>query len=166
MTLEPQTVFQGQYFSICRDAEGSEYVACGDEVLVVALTGQGEVLLTREPAPAFGEPALVLPGGQTEPDEPHPETANRELQEETGFKAGRMDFLGELRPFSKYLAVRSFVYLARDLSPSRLPGDEGYEIEVVRLPLADFESWAAAGRLLDARVIAALYRARSFSGGT
>ena len=41
------------------------------------------------------------------------EAANRELQEEIGYKAGRLDYLGELRPFSKYLAVRSFVYLAR-----------------------------------------------------
>ncbi len=53
-----------------------------------------------------------------------------------------------------------FVYLARDLTPSRLEGDEGYDIRVERVPLAEFERLIAAGRLHDARVIAALYLAR------
>jgi hypothetical protein len=79
-----------------------------------------------------------------------------------GLTAGRLDFLGELRPFSKYLSVRTFVYLARDLSPGQMVGDETYVIEVERVPFADFESSIASGRLLDARVIAALYLARAF----
>src|SRR4029434_9038303 len=85
-----------------------------------------------------------------------------ELQEEVGFCARRWNYLGELRPFSKYLTVRSYVFLARDLVPSQMQGDEGYKIEVERVPLASFESLIEEKRLLDARVIAALYRARAF----
>ena len=155
------TVHQGEYFSICLDADGNEFVCTGEEVLAVPLTAAGEVLLTIEPSPAFGEPTLILPGGQTEPDEPQDETANRELQEEIGYRAGRLEFLGELRPFSKYLTVRSFVYLARDLMASRLKGDEGYEIGVEHVPFSNFEPLIVSGRLRDARVIAALYLARS-----
>jgi 8-oxo-dGTP pyrophosphatase MutT (NUDIX family) len=154
--------YQGDYFSIHIDANGIEFVYTGDEVLVVPLTAEGKVLLTLEPAPAFGEPTLVLPGGSTETDEPPTETANRELQEEIGFRAGQLDFLGQLRPFSKYLTVRSYVYLARDLTPSQLVGDENYTISVEHVPLALFETLITAGRLLDARVIAALYMAQSF----
>ncbi len=84
------------------------------------------------------------------------------MQEEIGYKADQMDFLGELRPFSKYLTVRSFVYLARDLNPGWLQGDEDYIIGTERVSLDSFESLIAAGRLLDARAIAALYMARSF----
>jgi len=155
-------VYQGQWFSILVDASGTEFVRTGDEVLVVALTAEGEVLLTVEPSAAFAEPTLILPGGETEPGEPHAETANRELQEEIGYKVERLDFLGELRPFSKYLTVRSFCYLARDLTPSSLAGDENYAINVERVPLASFEQWIATGRLLDARVVAVLYLARRF----
>jgi 8-oxo-dGTP pyrophosphatase MutT (NUDIX family) len=154
--------YQGRYFAIVVDGDGTEYVRTGDEVLVVPLTAQGEVLLISEPAPAFGGAALVLPGGETEAGEPFIDTANRELQEEIGFRAGRIDSLGELRPFSKYLTVRSFVYLARDLVPSRLVGDEGYDITVQPVPLASFETLIGDGRLLDARVIASLFLARSF----
>lgn len=157
-----ETTYQGKYFSMHLDADGIEFVRTGDEVLVVPLTAEGEVILTIEPSAAFGEPTLILPGGETEPGESHAETANRELQEEIGYEAGRLDFLGELRPFSKYLTVRTFVYLARDLTTGRLKGDEDYAISVERVLLAEFESLITAGRLLDARVIAALYMTRNF----
>jgi hypothetical protein len=54
------------------------------------------------------------------------------------------------------------VYLARQLTPSELPGDEDYEIEVSQVSLGSFEALIEDGRLLDARVIAALYLARAF----
>src|SRR3712207_1393257 len=127
------TVFAGKYFSILTDADGTEFVRTGDEVLVVALSEQGQVLLIKEPSPAFNAPTFVLPGGSVEDDEELSLTANRELQEEVGFRASTLNYLGELRPYSKYLAVRSHVYLARQLAPSELPGDEGYDIEVSRV---------------------------------
>ena len=157
-----QTVCQGAYFSIVLDGQGVEYVCTGDEVLIVPLLDDQTVLLIREPSAAFGEQVLVLPGGEIAPGEAHAATADRELQEETGFRAGRLDFLGELQPFSKYLKVRSFVYLARDLIVSRLVGDEGYEIGVESVELTDVEKLFAAQRLFDARVIAALYLTRHF----
>jgi DNA modification methylase/8-oxo-dGTP pyrophosphatase MutT (NUDIX family) len=157
-----KTLYEGQYFSLLTHESGDEFVRTGDEVLIVPVTAEGDVLLAVEPSPAFGEPTLVLPGGELEAHEAVEVTANRELQEEIGYRAERIDALGELRPFSKYLTVRSFVFLARDLVPSRLEGDEKHQIHVERVPFADFETLIAAGRLLDARVIAALYRARSF----
>jgi ADP-ribose diphosphatase len=154
---------QNEWFALEEDEHGESYVRpSSDEVLVVALDDTGAVLLAREPSAAFGEPVLILPGGCTEPGEPHDATANRELQEEIGYMAGRLDLLGELRPWSKYLRLRSFVYLARGLTPNRLPGDEGYEIGVERMSLARLEDAIASGQLRDARAIAALYMTRTF----
>jgi 8-oxo-dGTP pyrophosphatase MutT (NUDIX family) len=155
-------VFQGEYFSIHLDANNTEYVKTGDEVLIVPLTGEEAVMLTIEPSAAFDEPTLILPGGSTETHEGHLETVRRELQEEIGYEPRRLDFLGELRPFSKYLTTRSFLYLARDLIPSQLEGDESYPIQVEHVPLSAFETLIASGRLFDARVIAALYMTRVF----
>ena len=154
--------YQSRWFSIAVTSTGEEVVLAADEALIVPLTAEGEVLLTLEPSAAFHEPTLVLPGGVVEAGEPPAEAANRELQEEIGSKAERLDLLGELRPFSKYLTVRSYIYLARDLVPGRLTGDEGYQIGIERVPLSDFETLIANGRLRDARVIAALYMAQSF----
>jgi ADP-ribose diphosphatase len=154
---------QSDWFSIRTDAAGDEYVAStGDEVLVVPLTDAGEVLLAVEPSPAFGIAVRILPGGQVEPDLTLAEVANKELQEEIGYRAGRLDFLGELWPWAKYLAVRSHLFLARALAPSKLAGDEGYVVGVEVMPLAELEAWIADGRLRDARAIAGLYLARGF----
>src|SRR5688500_8190684 len=126
MSDDRAVLIQGRYFSLVADSTHTEFVRCGDETLVVALTDDGDVLLTIEPSAAFPGPTMILPGGSTSPERANAETANLELQEEVGLRAERVDFLGELRPFSKYLTVRTFVYLARDLVPSRLVGDETY----------------------------------------
>ncbi len=159
-----QLFFQDDYYSIYTSEQGIDYIRMRSEVLIVPLTHQGKVILTIEPSVAFGEPTLVLPGGVTELDETHEQTALRELQEEIGYTAKRLDFLGEVRPFSKYIAIQSFIYLARELVPSKLQGDEDYPIRMEQVPLKDFEHLIISGRLLDARIIAALFMTRSFLG--
>lgn len=154
-----------QWLSLVEGKHGSQtvsYVRAGNEILLVPLTASGNVLFTVEPSPAMGRDVLILPGGQFEPGESAREAGNRELQEEVGCRAARLDFLAELHPWSKYLTTRSFVYLARDLTPATLQGDEGYAIGVEKAPLASFEQLIAAGRLYDARMIAALYLALRF----
>jgi 8-oxo-dGTP pyrophosphatase MutT (NUDIX family) len=123
-----------------------------DEVLVVALASDDEFLLSREPSAAFGDHTIVLPGGEINPGEDQKATANRELQDELGWTASRLDFLGEVRPWSKDLHARGYIYLARGLTESPLQGDEQYAIEPVRILL----------REVDARVVAGLFLARAF----
>jgi ADP-ribose diphosphatase len=154
-------IYQAKYFTLAMDAEGVEMVKSGDEVLVVPMINREEVLLVREPSAALGGTVLVLPGGEIEANEAHADTANRELQEEVGYRAQKLTFLGELHPFSKYLTVRSFVFLACDLIVDPREGDEDHEIGVERIPLELVESLVTSGRLHDARVIAALLLARS-----
>lgn len=155
--------FEGEYFSICFDSNNTEFVyARENEVLIVPLTAEEKVLLIIEPSAAFGEQTLILPGGVIGQGEEQIETAHRELQEEVGYAPHRLDFLGELRPFSKYLTTRSFIYLARDLIVSQITGDEPYLIQIESVALSDFEALIAEGRLLDARAIAALYLTRTF----
>jgi ADP-ribose diphosphatase len=137
-------------------------VKARDEALIVPLTQQGAVIFAVEPSPALGRDVLILPGGEVADGEFSLDAGNRELQEEIGYRADRLDFLASLHPWAKYLTVRSHVYLARDLQPGKLAGDEDYAIGVESVPLADFETLIASGRLTDARVVAALYLARRY----
>ena len=106
-----QLFFQDNYYSIYTSERGVDYIAVRSEVLIVPLARQSEVILTIEPSVAFGEPTLVLPGGVVELGKSHEQTALRELQEEIGYTAKRLDFLGEARPFSKYVALQK-LYLS------------------------------------------------------
>lgn len=85
--------------------------------------------------------------------------ANKELQEEIGYRAGRLVYLGELWPWAKYLAVRSYLFPARDLAPSKLPGDEGYVVGVDAMPLAKLKTLIGDGCLRDGPEVAGLYSA-------
>ena len=64
-------------------------------------------------------------------------------------------------PF-KYLTTRQFVFLARELSPGKLVGDEIHAITERRIPLKDFAVLCRTGELQDASAIAALCLARSY----
>lgn len=117
--MASQPSFQGRWFSIVTTAAGDEVVQAADEALIVPLTAEGEVLLALEPSAAFNEPTLIVPGGIVEAKEPPAEAANRELQEEIGYKAGRLDCYLEVKSSVKtskrpYATVpRSFCLFSR-----------------------------------------------------
>lgn len=149
------------YFTLMAGEDGVGFIHCGDGVLVVPVTEDGKVLLAVERSPAFGEEVLGLVGGEAEEVEILEATANRELQEELGYRAGRIDYLGELHPF-KYLASRQFVFLACDLIPHKLEGDEIYPVSARAVSLEEMCALGATGPLHDALAIAALCLAREF----
>jgi ADP-ribose pyrophosphatase len=152
-------LFPNQWISLY-EGMGGPYVTTGDGVMCVPVTPDGNVLFILEPNAYDGAFSLYLPAGKVEPDEDLAVCANRELQEEAGVKAGRMDYLATVRPWFKYLDGKLTLFLVRDLVPSKLEGDEDYLIEIEYVPLVAFEEQIAPGRIVDASVIAALFLAR------
>jgi len=156
-----QIVSSDPYFTLMANADGVGFIHCGDGVLVVPLNDDGQVLMAVERSPAFDREVLGLVGGEVEGGEPLEKTANRELQEEIGWLAERIDFLGEIHPF-KYLTSRQFVFLARGLVPSKLEGDEIYPVGTRKVPLDSFIDLCASGELRDATAIAGLCLAQRY----
>jgi len=87
-------------------------------------------------------------------------TASKELQEEIGFKAGKIERLTTLTMSPGYLTQKTHVFLAQDLSESRLEGDEIEELEIIRYPFNKFEELIEKDELTESRIIAALFLAR------
>lgn len=152
-------LFPNRWLSVY-EGPGGPYIATGSAVMCVPVTAGGNALFILEPNAYDGQYNLYLPAGRIEPNEDLAVSANRELQEEAGVIAARMDYLATVRPWFKYLDSTLTLFLARDLTPSKLAGDEAYIIETEEIPLADFEARIASGRLTDSSVIAALYLAR------
>jgi len=140
-----------------QDKSGTAFIEASDEALVIPMRGDSDIVFILEPSAAFDEDVLLLPGGSVEPGESSDTAASRELQEETGYRADRLDYLGEIRPWSKYLRVRSHIYLARELHECQAQqGDEPYVIQQVTVSLEDTRRLIAEGAVRDARVIVAL----------
>jgi ADP-ribose diphosphatase len=131
-------------------------------VTIVPINKDGTVFLVREYLTGAGEYQLGLCKGGIEPGHTPEETAQRELQEEVGYKAGRLDKLAEAFLHPAYTTAKTHIFLARDLQKSKLAGDEGEELEVVPYPFKDFEKLIDSGEIHDARIIAALFLAKRF----
>ncbi len=129
-------------------------------VMAVAVTDNDELLLIREYAAGFHEYQLTLPKGSAEPGESLIEATNRELMEETGFGAGRIERLRELSIAPGHMGFTISVMLARDLYPKRLPGDEPEEIEVVPWPMDRIPELVERADFTEARAIAAIFLAQ------
>jgi len=129
-------------------------------VIIVAMPDDETVLLIREYACGVNRYELGLPKGRLERGESLLEGANRELQEECGFAARSLDDIGHLTLAPGYMSHVTHVILARDLYPSRLPGDEPEELEVIRWSLKDLWSLVQRPDCTEGRTIAALYMAR------
>jgi hypothetical protein len=84
------TLYEGRYFAIVADETHGEFVRAGDELLVVPVTSDGDVVLAVEPSAAFEERVRVLPDGQAVAEEARADTARCDLQEEIGYRAGRL----------------------------------------------------------------------------
>lgn len=129
-------------------------------VMVVAMEDAETVLLIEEYCGGTDSYELSLPKGLIEPGEDILAAANRELQEEAGFAARQLEHLTELSLSPGYMNQRIQVVLARELYPSRLPGDEPEPIRVERLSLRALSALAMSDSFTEGRALAALYLVR------
>lgn len=131
-------------------------------VMVIPLMQNDEVILIQEYAAGTEQYEWSLPKGLVESGEDILVGANRELQEEAGFAARQLDIITEFSLSPNYMSHKMKVVLARDLYPSRLPGDEPEPLDTCRLPLNDIYEWTTRVDFSEARAIAALYFVREF----
>ena len=125
-------------------------------VMVVALNYRDEVMLIREYAAGFHEDQLTLPKGAAERGETLIEAANRELKEEIGFGARRIEPIKRLSLSPGHMGFTINVMLARDLYPERLPADEPEPPVVVPWPLGQLDELVQRDDFAEARAVAAL----------
>ncbi len=121
-----------------------------------------EVLMLRQYRAALQQTILELPAGTREWAEDWLVCAQRELREETGYRAATFTPLGEIWPAPGVSNELMHLYLAVGLEPDPLPGDADEEISVAPMPLADLLTMAQNGRIRDAKSIIGLLRTAEY----
>ena len=130
-------------------------------IAVVPQLPDGRVILIRQFRRPAGQALLEIPAGTRESDEDAETCARRELEEEIGYRAGRLERLGGFYTSPGFCNEYMDLYLASDLMP--LEGDQPAEFEeaMVIIHPSEVPAMLAAGEALDAKTLAAVLLAAS-----
>jgi len=133
-------------------------------VVVVPMLDAETVLLVREYAAGLHRYELGLVKGRIDAGETPEQAADRELKEEAGYGARKVEVLRAMTLAPTYMSHASWLVLARDLYPERLAGDEPEELEVVPWKLAELDQLMLREDFSEGRSLAALFIAREWLG--
>ena len=170
---EVETLADGKHIALVRRGTW-EYAArknVSGIVGVVAVTGEGRLVLVEQDRPPVNRRVIELPAGLAGDDDRHRDedlaaAARRELLEETGYAARDMRRVAAGAASAGMTDEVITLFLATGLTKAGSGGGDGSEsITVHEVPLDGILDWLAAreadGRLIDLKVYAGLYFARS-----
>lgn len=129
-------------------------------VMIVPVIDDDSFLLIREYSAGTENYQLTFPKGLMEIGETIEQAANRELQEEVGYRSECLSIMKNISLAPGYLTHKMNLVLAQDLHPSKLEGDEPEPLEVVKWLITDFEALLERPEFTEARSIAALFLAK------
>lgn len=166
--IESNTIYRGRVFNLRQDqvqfptgrVAKLDIIDHPSSVLIVPIDESGNILFIHQYRHATGKIILELPAGVVEEGETPENCARREIREETGMSARLVDRIGGYYLVPGYSTEYLHVYLARELHPDPLPGDEDEFIDVVRIPAAEAFVQAEAGDIHDSKTLAALILAK------
>jgi len=131
---------------------------------VVPFASADEVLLIRQYRHAAGGTILEVPAGKLDAGEAPAVCAARELEEESGYRAGRLEPLGRIWTTPGFTDEVIHLFAAFDLEPTPRRPEDDEVIEVIRMPFTEALDLVWRGELRDAKSALALLHAAHRSG--
>jgi 8-oxo-dGTP pyrophosphatase MutT (NUDIX family) len=154
-------IFRTRTLEVADPRDGTRYVRtvieAPDWCNVIPVTRGGDVVLVRQFRFGTWSNHLEIPGGMLDPAEAPATAAARELEEETGFRAGRLELLGMSHPNPALFANRLHTFLALDcvqVHGGRRDTSEDIRVELV--PRGELKQLVRRGQITHALVLAAL----------
>jgi len=133
-----------------------EVIEHNPAVGLIPLTSDGKVLLVSQFRYAVNEEILEIPAGIVEQGEDFETAALRELQEEVGYTASELSQVGNFYSSPGFSNELLSIFVARGLSPSKLPEDDDEFIQIIPVDIGNLDDMLKAGRIKDCKTFAAL----------
>lgn len=131
--------------------------------VIVPVTKEGKIILVTQFRYPFQKELMEFPAGKLDKDEHPLKCAERELEEETGFKAGKIKKLGEIYTAPGYCTEVLHIYMAKDLTAgnhNREKGELGMQIH--KFTINEVEEKIGKGEIVDAKTICGIYHLKRF----
>jgi len=165
-TLNSKVVFDGKVITVIRDdveiSDGTksfrEVILHSGGVVIVALKNEETILLVKQFRYPLKQTVLELPAGKLEIGENPDFAAQRELEEETGYKAKTWKSLGFINTTPGICTEKLYLYFAKDLEYVGEHPDNGEIIKSEEFKIKDVMKMITNGEINDAKTICALSR--------
>ena len=166
-TVSSREIYDGRIIHVKEDTvelpdgklAGRELVMHHGGVGVIAVDEDKNVLTVTQNRKPYEEMVLEVPAGKLEKGE-DPQTAGiRELQEETGYQAKNVEYIGKYYPTPGYCSEIISLYLATDLTFVGQNLDEGEFVEVKKIPLSTLVDMVMNNEIYDAKTAIAILKA-------
>ncbi|MFL2664444.1 MAG: NUDIX hydrolase [Dehalococcoidia bacterium] len=162
--LNSKKIYDGEKFSLqiknLKNYKGEKYnkeiIKHPGSVVILPITQDNKIILIEQYRLAIGKTIIELPAGTIEKNEDHDLAANRELREETGFRAKNIKLVHKMWVAPGYSSECCYFYLAENLVPDPLPSDLGEDIIVLRKSINDVKDMMISGEIEDQMTIASL----------
>ena len=159
--LDRQLKYQGNILKIYEDtvlANGHEahwdYIHHDGAAAVLPVTSEGKILMVRQYRNALNRYTLEIPAGKLDaPDEPKIECAYRELEEETGFRTEKLEYLMSINTTVAFCDEAIDIFVAHNLIPSHQHLDEDEFINVEAYSVEELKQMIYDCRIQDAKTI-------------
>ena len=167
---ESSWVFEGRRFRVQRMVQVTpdgqrhvrEVVRHPGAVTILPLLDDGRICLIENYRVAVDQTLVELPAGTLEPGEDPQETARRELAEETGYRAERIELLATFYMSPGILDEKMYLYLATSLQPGPTALDPGEDLRPLLATWDEALEMARQGRIQDAKTLVGLLHYQTF----
>lgn len=162
--LESSLVYEGHFLKVSRDRirlpdgreAAREFIRHPGAVMIVPLLDDGRLLLERQYRYPMERVMLEFPAGKLDAGETKLACAQRELLEETGYRAAEWAHAGVLHNAIAYSDEGIEIFFARGLVAGERQLDEGEFLDLVTHTSAELDQLAACGELTDAKTLIGL----------
>lgn len=133
-----------------------DFVGHNGAAAAVGVMEDGRLLMVRQYRNALDRYTLEIPAGGLNPGEPTIDAAARELEEETGYRCGRIEKLITIRTTVAFCNEKIDIYLATDLEKTAQCLDDDEYVNVELFTVAELEKMIYDGTIEDSKTIAAI----------
>lgn len=169
--LSSETIFRGKIFSVTTDTvrEGDktntrDIVHHKGSAAIVPVTSDAMIYLVRQYRHATRRYLLEIPAGSLDAGEKPETCAARELTEELGLRAGKLEKLCAFYVSPGFVSEKMWVYLATELTETQAAPEDDEDLETVRVSFARAFEMIAAGEIQDAKTIIGILHAALHMG--